>query len=100
MEIDQTAKRGKVQTVLGPILPDELGMTLSHEHCLIDISFEFKEPADTFTKKLAYETVSFDNVGFSELLTSGLKKADAIHTITRTTVYSLYLMLICFPLWI
>ena len=29
---------GKVQTVLGPIEPDELGVTLTHEHLLIDIS--------------------------------------------------------------
>ena len=29
---------GKVQTVLGPISPEELGLTLTHEHLLIDLS--------------------------------------------------------------
>src|SRR5829696_5995403 len=28
--------QGKVLTVLGPITPDELGMTLAHEHCVVD----------------------------------------------------------------
>jgi len=27
---------GKVQTALGTIAPEELGITLAHEHCLID----------------------------------------------------------------
>lgn len=30
--------RGKIQTVLGPILPDELGPTLMHEHLLCDVT--------------------------------------------------------------
>jgi len=29
---------GRVQTVLGPIAKAEMGITLSHEHCLIDIT--------------------------------------------------------------
>ena len=29
---------GKVQTVLGPIDPDQLGVTLTHEHLLVDLS--------------------------------------------------------------
>ena len=28
---------GKVQTVLGPIEPEDLGITLTHEHLLIDL---------------------------------------------------------------
>ena len=30
--------KGKIQTVLGPIGPDELGPTLMHEHLLCDIT--------------------------------------------------------------
>ena len=29
---------GKIQTVLGTINPDELGITLPHEHCFVDLS--------------------------------------------------------------
>ena len=37
---------GKVQTVLGPIAPDDLGVTLPHEHLLVDLSIFFAEPTD------------------------------------------------------
>ncbi len=37
---------GKVQTVLGPIDPDDLGFTLMHEHIFIDISVRFVPPGD------------------------------------------------------
>ena len=33
-----------VMTVLGPIPADELGRTLAHEHCLIDLSVWFSAP--------------------------------------------------------
>ncbi|MAT08623.1 MAG: aryldialkylphosphatase, partial [Chloroflexi bacterium] len=33
-----TERTGKIQTVLGLIEPDELGITLTHEHALIDLS--------------------------------------------------------------
>ena len=37
---------GKIQTVLGPIDPDDLGFTLMHEHIFIDISVRFVSPGD------------------------------------------------------
>ncbi len=55
---------GKVQTVLGAISPEEMGLTLAHEHCLIDISCLFNEPKEDRKKKLADEPVSFNNVGY------------------------------------
>lgn len=33
------AEKGYVQTVLGPVSPDSLGITLPHEHVLIDMTF-------------------------------------------------------------
>ncbi|MBL8839681.1 MAG: aryldialkylphosphatase [Alphaproteobacteria bacterium] len=36
--ISRDALRGKVQTVLGPIAPEQLGPTLMHEHLLLDLS--------------------------------------------------------------
>ena len=46
---DQT---GKVQTVLGPIEPGELGTTLTHEHLLIDLSFLRPEPAEAHSRRI------------------------------------------------
>ncbi len=56
--------RGKIQTVLGLISPDDLGITLAHEHCLNDLSVWFKEPAESSEKALAYQPVSLENLGW------------------------------------
>jgi len=39
--MDRTELTGKVQTVLGLISPDELGVTLPHEHLIDDGSCYF-----------------------------------------------------------
>lgn len=44
---------GKVQTVLGLIDPDDLGITLTHEHFLADFSVRFTEPVEASGKLLA-----------------------------------------------
>jgi predicted metal-dependent phosphotriesterase family hydrolase len=46
---------GKVQTVLGHISPNEMGITLSHEHVLMDLTCIFQEPEDEEKNKQAYE---------------------------------------------
>jgi phosphotriesterase-related protein len=50
---------GKIQTVLGPINPGELGATLCHEHVLWDASFMFEEPDEM---GLAHEPVKIENL--------------------------------------
>ncbi len=35
---------GKIQTVLGLIPPEDVGITLSHEHVITDLTLFFKEP--------------------------------------------------------
>jgi len=52
---------GKVQTVLGVIDAEDLGVTLPHEHLLTDLSVWFTEPKEAGLKKLAYEPVSITN---------------------------------------
>ena len=37
--------QGRVQTVLGPIAPVALGVTLPHEHLLIDERIMYQEPS-------------------------------------------------------
>lgn len=56
--------QNKVQTVLGLINPEELGVTLPHEHFLIDTSTWFKKPITNTEKRLAYQPVSLENLGW------------------------------------
>ena len=57
-------RSGNVQTVLGPVDPDELGVTMTHEHLLIDIRCVYEEPVEASKKPLAYAPVSLENLGW------------------------------------
>jgi len=55
----------KVQTVLGLIDGDELGLTLPHEHLLLDLSVRFKLIEESVTAKImAQKPVSLDMTGW------------------------------------
>ncbi len=54
----------KAQTVLGLVHPDELGITLPHEHLLVDAKILFSEPQEAELKKRAFEPVSIDNISW------------------------------------
>ncbi len=56
--------KGAVQTVLGPISPEKMGITTSHEHILIDLTVLFNPPKDEAAKKFAAEPVSINNAGY------------------------------------
>ena len=61
--MQKTDLTGKVQTVLGPIDPEGLGVTLTHEHLLIDLSV-ILPPEDTASARGFYERpVSLETVG-------------------------------------
>lgn len=49
--------QGKVLTVLGPIAPDELGMTLAHEHCVVDFLGAEKAKAPRHDAEEAFSTI-------------------------------------------
>ncbi|MCL0044074.1 aryldialkylphosphatase [Dehalococcoidia bacterium] len=56
---------GKAQTVLGLLDPDELGVTLPHEHVLIDLSsVGFLEPNAASLRALAYGPITLGTVGW------------------------------------
>jgi len=56
---------GKVQTVLGLIDGNELGLTLPHEHLLLDLSVRFKLLEESVTAKImAQKPVSLDMTGW------------------------------------
>ena len=54
---------GRAQTVLGAIAPEQLGITLTHEHLLIDMSPLFGPPEQAGAKGFYYEPVSLETAG-------------------------------------
>ena len=57
-------KVGKVQTVLGLIDGGELGVTLAHDHVLIDGTFMYIEPEAISEKNLAHQKITLQNRGW------------------------------------
>ena len=55
---------GQVQTVLGAVAPDAIGVTLPHEHLLIDFKVMFAEPPAASDRGRAWEPVSLANLGW------------------------------------
>jgi phosphotriesterase-related protein len=55
---------GQAQTVLGPIAGDAMGITLPHEHLLIDFAVMFREPAAGAARGLSRQPVSLANLGW------------------------------------
>lgn len=53
-----------IRTVLGDIAADAVGITLPHEHLLIDFKVMFVEPAAASDKGRAWEPVSLANLGW------------------------------------
>jgi len=57
-------QRGKVQTVLGQINVDDLGIVLPHEHLFIDIRNYFVEPDDPDAREVAHQPISLQNLSW------------------------------------
>ncbi len=55
---------GNILTVLGPVDPNDLGLTITHEHLLIDLSIVFVPPEDEDGRRLAEEPVGINNLGW------------------------------------
>jgi phosphotriesterase-related protein len=55
----------KIQTVLGSISKDELGITLPHEHLLVDTTYRlnYRKPTDPFKISLVNAPVTLENLG-------------------------------------
>ena len=57
-------QKGKIKTVLGLIDPQDLGLTMTHEHLLIDFSVMFNPTPDVTTQRMAHAPVSMENLGW------------------------------------
>lgn len=54
----------KVETVRGPISPDDLGFTQMHEHVLVDVTVSYREPKDrTIKDKVTFKPITMENLG-------------------------------------
>lgn len=51
-----------VRTVLGDVAPDQMGITLPHEHVLCDASVYFRQPAEASQQAYADSEPSLDNL--------------------------------------
>jgi phosphotriesterase-related protein len=56
--------KGIVQTVLGGVDPDSLGITLMHEHLLADLSVFFAEPEEASAREIARQPLSLQNLHY------------------------------------
>ncbi len=65
--MNQRELTGKVQTVLGIIDADSLGVTLPHEHLLMDFSATFVEPTEASERGLAHQPLTLENLYWVQL---------------------------------
>ncbi len=54
---------GMVQTVLGPAPPDQLGVTLTHEHLLVDLSGTVSPPDEASARDLFHGPLTTETLG-------------------------------------
>ena len=58
------SRTGKVQTVLGLVDATDLGVTLAHDHVLIDGTFMYVEPKEISQKGMAHQKITLENRGW------------------------------------
>ena len=62
--LDNEKMAAYVQTVLGPVAPDALGVTHTHEHILSDLSHIAVEPDDPFEREMFHSPMRMDILGY------------------------------------
>jgi phosphotriesterase-related protein len=80
MEVPVTKK---VQTVLGPIAPEQLGVTLTHEHLLIDLSFVRPVPEEALAREVYYAPLSMETL--SQVRAQGMASMDDLRLLDVET---------------
>ncbi|MBM3948081.1 MAG: hypothetical protein FJ312_02345 [SAR202 cluster bacterium] len=59
----KSALSGKIQTVLGPIEPDQLGITMTHEHLLLDLTCYMMMPDEASERYYWDKPLTMDMLG-------------------------------------
>lgn len=62
--MERTSLKGKVQTVLGLIEADDLGIVLPHEHLFIDVRDYFIEPSKPDEKEFVHQPITLENLSW------------------------------------
>ncbi len=62
--VNRNDMRGNVQTVLGIIGAEKLGVTLPHEHFLIDLAVRFQHPVRISDRAKSLKPVNLENLGW------------------------------------
>lgn len=82
---------GKVQTVLGPIEPDELGVTLTHEHLLIDLTPILTTPGEASARQQYFAPMNQESLGrvryYGEVNLANYRVLDVDTAIAETGMY-------------
>ena len=55
---------GMAQTVLGAVDPGDLGVTLMHDHLLVDLTYNLQPPAEAFLRDIYHKPVSLEVIGY------------------------------------
>ena len=63
MSMSSKAMKGKIQTVLGVIDPSQMGITLTHEHLLIDLRCYFRMPDEASRRDYIDKRITIDWLG-------------------------------------
>lgn len=83
--------KGKAQTVLGPVNPDRLGITHTHEHILINFQRFFHEPEEASEKALARAPITLENIGWIRYnWTSNINNMEMLNEETAIEEVSFY----------
>ena len=75
-----------VQTVLGPIAPEQLGVTLTHEHLLIDLAFARPAPDEALAREVYYAPLSMATL--SQVKGQGMANQDDLKLLDVETAIS------------
>lgn len=62
--MNRSDRVGKIQTVLGGITPEDLGITMAHEHCLVNGGVCHVEPIEPNQRALAHQPITLENIAW------------------------------------
>jgi phosphotriesterase-related protein len=85
---------GKIQTVLGLIEPDELGVTLTHEHLLVDLTVILNPPIESSARQQFFAPMSQDSLAkvryYGEVNYANYQVLDVDTAIAEVDLYKQY----------